>query len=325
MSANRQRLKSAIQRIAVEAPQIRDLLGKGKNKGGKASSAGVGTSEAEESRLCCDGSTSSAANPGTEERDPDSSSQDGLNSDDPARLESGDGTLSGVTDCATGEQVCFDGAGFIPPEGWDDPQSPPIDPTYTEGKYWRADDGGGSDVGFGATKQAAIDATSFARSDCVQCSNGAELIGRPLTANGQTSCPGTTILCDDGGYDGFDAYSVTQGDCTGSHAEESYCNPSEGDILSTDTWPSDGCTNLIIKDGAIVGSKYDPENDGSYSAPRDSIDLCDPENGARITLRASGQSDWKTIDAINGGDGYLYSGGKQIARVSGDEFTDPNV
>ncbi len=126
MSADRQRLKSAIQRIAKEDPEIRNLLGEGKNKGGKASSSGVGTSDAESDRQCCDGSVSSNVNPGTGERDPDADSQDGLDDDDPAKLTNGDGTLSGVTDCATGDPVCFHGGGFIPPEGWDDPQEPPV-------------------------------------------------------------------------------------------------------------------------------------------------------------------------------------------------------
>ncbi|MDI5890590.1 hypothetical protein [Halomonas rhizosphaerae] len=309
MSANRQRIASAVRSLALTPEERRALLGEGQNKGGKASSAGVGTSEAEESRLCCDGSTSSSANPGTAERDPDAdeAGQGGLDSSDPAKLSSGDGTLSGVTDCATGEPICFDGAGFIPPDEWDGPSQPPTDPDFVQGCRWYHSSTTEED-NYATPDQAFYASDVFASQGdyCYKRKDG-----------DSSSCAGVSYTY---------RTSNENGCVVGAGVARSVAGVTpEDEIPRADSWPSDGCTNLAIVNGQIVGSKYDPDQDGSYSAPRDSIDLCDPENGARITLRASGQSNWKTIDAINGGDGYLYSGGKQIARVSGDEFTDPNV
>lgn len=311
MSANRQRIASAIRNLALTPEERRALLGDSKNKGGKAASAGVGTSEAEESRLCCDGSTSGNANPGTGARDPDAdgAGQDGLDSSDPAKLSSGDGTLSGVTDCATGEPICFDGAGFVPPDGWDEPDEPGPLQGWQEGVYWQG--GTSTDPADWGNYLTCSQARGAALSACTPRFPVAE-------------CPDSSVglyECEGGGSVPFGWRSRS---CASDYDAE-MCQYTEENPPTATEWPSDGCTNLAIKDGKIVGSKYDPDQDGSYSAPRDSIDLCDPDNGARITLRASGQSDWKTIDAISSGDGYLYRNGKQIARVSGDEFTDPNV
>lgn len=325
MSTNNQRVISAIRRIALTDEQRRQLMDAASNRGDQAAEGATASSEGEVRRICCDGSTSSNPNPGTNQRDPDSGGQDasgGLDPDDPANLDMGEGSLTGLTDCETGESICFDGDDYQLPDGWEDPQEPPIDPTYTEGMYWHVTDGS-SDTGRAATRDAAISQTS-AQSGCTRCSDGyAPPAVKPEVPTGE-DCSGSTTswVCSGAGYATADVYTVEQLDCDGS--TEDYCNPTDEDIYEN-TWPTDSCVNLAIKNGSIVGSKYDPENDGSYSAPRDEIELCDG-NGNKIGIRPSADGGWKSIDAINGGDGYLYDrNGNQIARISEAEYTDPNV
>ncbi len=301
MSADRQRLKSAIQRIAKEDPEIRNLLGEGKNKGGQASSAGVGTSEAESDRQCCDGSVSNNANPGVEERDPDAESQGGLDSDDPAKLSSGDGTLSGVTDCATGEPVCFDGNGFIPPEGWDGPNDPPIDPGYAEGVYYLA-----------SCVESGEDHDYQAFQTCVKA------VQHVFDSGCEPSWPEGECTIGGGGGETVGKFSVQQMTC--DEDPHTICDEPPPAV---DAWPSDGCTNLAIVNGSIVGSKYDPENDGSYSKPMSEIQLCSGDD--QISLSPSADGGWKTINSTTN-NGYLYdSSGQQIAHIDGNEYSDPSV
>lgn len=284
MSADSQRLKSALRRIVLESPELRDLLGDSNNRGDQASSSSIAQSDAQEASICCDGSSSGNANPGVDTRDADSESQDGLDPDDPADLTSGDGTLSGVTDCATGEPICFDGAGFIPPEDWDDPSSPPIDPTYEEGHFYTE-----RDLVFFDYPCDKISATYF----------------EPRSGSYQT----LKLEC-----------GVTR--CDGNPDKLSACDPDPEDIL-LDSWPSDGCTNIAIVNGSLVGSKYDPENDGSYSAPMDEIQLC--SGGEQIGLKPAANGGWKTINASTDS-GYLWdSHGRKIAHIDGNEYSDPDV
>ena len=327
MSADRQRLVGAIRRMVKSDPDIRDLLGGAKNKGDQAGSGAKAASQGEEERICCDGSTA-PPNAGTEERDPDSGGQDasgGLDPDDPANLDMGAGSLTGLTDCSTGEPICFDGSGHIPPDGWDAPNEPPIDPTYTEGMYWSVETG--NVIGTGATKSLAL-ADAGARGDCFWCSRNefydVVLPGSPVPGGcGDSS---VTFVCGGQAYSGGTVADIYQRSCAASGEGLDACDPDPEDLL-LDTWPSDGCVNLAIKGGAIVGSKYDPEASGtSYLKSVEELPLCD-DFGNSFTIRASGSSPggWKTIDSTNS-DGYLYNAqGEQIARISGDEFSDPTI
>ncbi|MDX1467126.1 MAG: hypothetical protein R3215_15630, partial [Halomonas sp.] len=196
-----------------------------------------------------------------------------------------------------GEQVCFDGSGFIPPDGWDAPDEPALDPTYEAGYFWAYQDntpGGGS----------------------ISCCTIAPTKG---------GAEDRESICNPPGY-----FTLSKIECPGEGSGlcagdiDRGCDPAMEDILATH-WPSDGCVNLAVKGGTIVGSKYDPDQDGSYSKPMSEINLCDGA-GNQIKLAPSADGGWKTIDAINGGDGYLYdSQGQQIARISGDEFSDPTI
>ncbi|WP_240568042.1 hypothetical protein [Halomonas flagellata] len=121
---------------------------------------------------------------------------------------------------------------------------------------------------------------------------------------------------------------MAKDECEGSSFEDSdICTT----VAAPDSWPEDSCANVVIKGGKIVGSQYDPENDGSYSKPRDEIELCD-DAGNRILLRGSPTGGWKSIKSLDGdidpdtGNGYLYGpSGKKIRQISPSEFRDDTV
>ncbi|SDO73105.1 hypothetical protein SAMN04487957_110152 [Halomonas shengliensis] len=308
------RLSRAIQRIAKSDPDLRGAIKATRNRGDQPGASGVGTSESERDRICCDGSVNENPNPGTETRDPDSGGQDasgGLDPDDPANLdEMGEGSLTGLHDCATGEPVCFEGSDWVPPDGWESPTEPPISDGYEEGYFW--------------------------------------IYNNQVAYRGQTAFEAASKWCNDYGFcvsicgcsgGGCNyTYSLSDEDCTSViSVDKRECNTNNADICDqppplADSWPSDSCVNLAIKNGSIVGSKYDPENDGSYSKPRQEIPLCD-QYGNSILIRADTDSTWKSIKALDGdidpdtGYGYLYetATGRRIRQISPSEFRDDTV
>lgn len=307
MSTDRKRLSAAIQRIAEQSSDIRQAIQATKPRGDQAAAAGGGTSDAERDRICCDGSVSDSANPGTEERDTSEGGQDasdGLNPDDPAEIsDMGQGRLTGLHDCATGEPVCFEGSDWVPPDGWDSLSSPPIAEGWSQGYQWS----------MVATGYTACTPMGVAVAWC----------------NGTTDAVCTEITGLQASGENYQAIY----DSTSSTGLISYEIYKDGPFAYTcqepvydDEWPSDSCVNLAIKGGSIVGSKYDPENDGSYSKPMEQIQLCD-DFGNSFYLRPASNGGWKSIsDLTTGPDGHLYdSTGMQIRRISHDEFTDSTV
>ena len=314
MSTDRKRLTSAIQRIAREDPEIRKLLEDFRNSGGFPSASAT--------------SESGDDDRGSDKKDPSDGGQyaggqdagDGLDPDDPADLsEMGPGSLTGVHDCATGEPVCFDGADWIPPEGWDGPQDPGPAEGFVEGVYWFAR---GRNETLNEDWSVGRFATCFAaRAFVISVTDPCILpyLTPCRYAGGAGWCPDHP----DGLEDSFE-WTTWDRNCDSESTLDACQYTTENPPLA-DSWPEDGCVNLATKGGKIVGSKYDPENDGSYSAPRDSIELCD-DFGNSFELKPSASGGWKSISASNPGDGYLYnSKGEQIARISGSEFSDPNV
>ncbi len=309
MTASRQRLVSAIRGIARTDPDIANAIAKTSNRGGQPGSSASASSSGEESRICCVGSTSGNANPGTSQRNPDGedADQDGLDSNDPANLDMGGGSLTGLTDCAAGEPVCFEGDDWLPPEGWDSPTDPPIDPTWQEGYSWVTSPGS-----IGATPRAAAE-NCTGLDCCLSCEGG---------------------VLEEYSYDesgAVDEYEFTNdcghvpGGCQGTVFVSRIEDAENTESVLADAWPADSCVNLAIKNGTIVGSKYDPENDGAYSKPMAELRLCDGA-GNQVNIKPSADGGWKSIDPINGGDGYLYNAqGEQIARISEDEYNDPLI
>ncbi|MGM0927516.1 MAG: hypothetical protein ACQEXC_14010 [Pseudomonadota bacterium] len=315
MSTDRKRLSSAIQRIAEQSPGIRQAIEATRARGDQPSAAGVGTSDAERDRICCDGSTAGGdnPNPGTDTRDPDSGGQDGssgLNGDNPADIgDMGPGSLTGVHDCATGEPVRFDGADWVPPEGWESPVEPPVLSDYDPSKVFNIS---ANTCYPGLCWEYAIVQTCSQAKSWIQTRIG-------VTDNDMDALVPNCTDTHSGA-----AYGFTPRNCPSTNSGiQSVCAlppPRE------DSWPSDSYVNLAIKNSSIVGSKYDPENDGSYSKPMSEIELCD-DFGNSFYLSPSAGGGWKSIsDLTTGPDGHLYdSTGMQIRRISHDEFTDSTV
>lgn len=313
MSTDRKRLTSAIQRIAREDPQIRDLLKDFRNSGGKPSESATSGSGAEDRQICCDGSTSGSANPSVDIRDTSEGGQDasdGLGGD-PADLgDMGGGSLVGVKDCATGAPVCFEGSDWIPPDGWEDPVDPPPEDGYEEGFYWSASGEckSGSPCGVARCVWDSVDNRTLKSCAVTSISgNEATVVNTVCFTDDPDNC--TTVGAT---YQKFD--------CLGS--EDAWCT----DVPYMDEWPEDGCINLATKGGKLVASKYDPEAQGtSYLKGVGSIELCD-DFGNSFELSPSASGGWKSISSQNPDDGYLYNAqGEQIARISGSEYSDPNV
>lgn len=314
MSSDRQRLVGAIRRIANIDQDAGASAADSSNRGSQPGSIGYGVTESSD-RLCCDGSVSGNTNPGTNTRDPADDTNDGLDPDDPADIGGG---LTGVTDCDTGEPICFDGSGWIPPDGWSDPSSPPLLDLYQQGYIWYAGQPGPS-----ADWEYTPEAHCAWPPCCFEVKN-TDGEGTPTSYDMFDTAPGNEEPCWRG------AGELFRGDCD-SHGNDG-CDPDQCDI-SDCSWPEDSCVNLAIIGGRIVGSKYDPENDGSYNAPRDEIELCDAA-GNSILLRGSGQfgGNYKTIKSLSGDidpdtdHGYLWSAyGDMIRQISPSEFRDDRV
>lgn len=316
MSTSRQILDNAIQSIAKDDPEIRELLNDFRNSGGKPSESATSGSGAEDRQICCDGSSPGNVNPGSGTRDPNENPQEGIDPNDPAKISD---NLTGVTDCATGTPICFAGSDWIPPEGWDGPTDPPPDPTYNLDIY--AETSLGGSVNLHRTCGQALSAVKAYFGDCydgfAECNSlspGAKFSGQ-FTASAECNDTGSTL-------------SGSWGLISCANTPNSICDE-PAPLL--ESWPEDGCVNLAIKDGKIVGSKFDPENDGAWSAPRDELEVCD-EFGNSFLLRGGANSTWKSIKSLNGdidpdtGAGYLYrANGQRIRQISPSEFRDDTV
>ena len=314
MSSDRQRLIGAIRRIAREGAEEEGQAG-ANNRGSQPASVGLGVTESTD-RLCCDGSVSSNPNPGTTTSDPGAGGSDGLSDTDPADLgDIGAGELTGVTDCETGEPVCFSGD-CIPPDGWEDCRTPPVDPTYQEGYYWIAV------TGVTPRPETASQTPRAAAQKWIDTQDNRTL--------------GALLLSTESSYE-YQILNATTGDPVGSIiSSRNSCVSNPVPVCDdppplADAWQSDSCANLYISGGKIVGSKYDPENDGSYNAARDEIALCDG-SGNQILIRGSASGGWKSIKGLSGdidpdtSNGYLYSAyGDTIRQISPSEFRDDRV
>src|SRR5690554_567950 len=110
MSANAGRLRSAIQRIAREDPEIRSTIDAFKDRGGFDSVSTQIAGVDDDRGICCDGSSTGNRNPGSDTRDPEENAKDGLDPDDPADISD---NLAGVVDCETGVPINWQGADCI--------------------------------------------------------------------------------------------------------------------------------------------------------------------------------------------------------------------
>lgn len=189
--------------------------------------------------------------------------------------------LEGLYDCKTNAKydVRFDGQ-YPDVDGWDDPETPPVDSTYTEGKYWKTDDYSS----FGTTVAEAANGVIATKKiwGLSSCPTPEYYAGYEYTG---IADEGEYINCNyefnGNQYYGGSWTRVSQHDC-GSSTED-YCNPTEPPV-SEECWPSDGRLDIAFIDGVWQKSEYDCNDDIAWEE-RSFLDLCalpDNKNPIRI-------------------------------------------
>lgn len=177
--------------------------------------------------------------------------------------------VNGLQDCSTGQEYEVRGDGqFNAPEGWEDANTPPIDPTYTEGEYWgcagykAATAQGACQLWYeGDSWEGTSDSVFFDGSNCV------------LTDAPQIYQPATQI------------------DCGGSG--QSYCNPTPEDIYLEDEWPAEMPAQITWDSdkSAFISSQFDGKVGSEYKA----------NNSGQITLCDSSGNQYTVVPSKDGG------------------------
>jgi len=158
--------------------------------------------------------------------------------------------------------------GYVPPEGWDSPDTPPPDPSYAQGSYW----------------------------------NGGSGNNKSLTASG--SC----ALIRPDGFTSAEKVSDTHYRCRGINTvyanvylfscsdsfDASLCGSNIQPPSLSEFWPEDDCIQLAPNaDGQWAASDRENPNDltSKYSSPKSVLDLCTPSgDGVQILPGADGGS-----------------------------------
>lgn len=219
-------------------------------------------------------------------------------------------------DCATGEEITLDlspipGQEYPAPDGWEDANSPPIDPTYVQGRYWRYSTYSGGKF---PTERQALNAYI------------------PTAEAGTHPINSPSVYSWDGDWYHYDSYSnIHAWKRTYSHksnpnyggavlaqilrygcgdSTESYCNPAPEDLLLETEWPSNSTTELALIDGKFQASEYDPDAADIYknNAPS-SIEVCDGD-GNRYRLE-NGINNSIVLTGINN-DGSIPDDGETV-------------
>lgn len=176
--------------------------------------------------------------------------------------------LNGATDCSTGQCINFHTDGNFPaPEGWDDSDTPPVDPDYVEGEYWRMSGGSYPLAGGGTYTYGSYNAQT--QGAAIGYVYGNE---HPAAyAEMQAVVPGAlayrTIEVDNGSqyqiavqyrvgteWSTFESFVINLRDCSTNYAAVCDLDPP----LST-AWPEDGCYDLALIDGSFTTNQYDSE------------------------------------------------------------------
>lgn len=193
---------------------------------------------------------------------------DGIFSVDDLRLGDQLKGLSGLYDCATGDPVSvrFDGQ-FTAPDGWDDADSPPVDPTYDEGYYWAVSLNSPFAGGVGSTPSSAASSLASSSSNYSYISSSRQ--------------SETQYIAEFGYYNPeykWDIISfVYRYPCGSSTA--SYCTTTP----YATAWPSDKPMQLSYDadTGKYMTNQYDSNVTPEYSQPVSQFSLCN-SNGDPI-------------------------------------------
>lgn len=226
--------------------------------------------------------------------------------------------LTGLKDCETGKEfnLHLDG-NFVPPEGWDDPDTPPVLEGYEEGFYWE-------DLLTGFTGITYLTAPAVRYpTDGIQQS--VEWLGTGRVASSTETSRNVYLDVRVTPKNGDPPYTEERGvfvvnrqNCGESVIVLDDGASACGDSLppTTDEWPQDGTYDLAIKDGQFQTNEYDADQPDNFE-PRGTIDFCYGDNKtARAEVTADGGVVYYQTDANGAPTGtarVLDSGGQLIA------------
>lgn len=237
--------------------------------------------------------------------------------------------LTGLKDCATGNpvEVRFDGQ-FTAPDGWDDPSTPPIDPTYESGYSWSYSSlsnhpeysTSSAAKAAGAAFAGDISAWNEWTSDWVLY----ESSGPGSTVGGRTwvqidSYRRSYINPAYPEYVNYKSYVIYKMECPGLGF--SACNPSPDDILLTE-WPFDKPMQLSYnaETGKYETNPYDSNVTTAYAQPVNSFSLCN-ENGDTIKSYAQANGGQALMNETTGIATFIDSNGKVTGYGDGAAVT----
>lgn len=206
------------------------------------------------------------------------------------------GELDAV-DCATGDKIKIDlfpadGAEYPAPDGWSDPDTPPVPEGFLEGYYLTHTSRAGNSIiavlsqiyprAYGNGRKAEYDSHII---EDQSNSGGAYGYGYiHLTVNIKVYCDGTSqhYCTYDGEYlhDAVDEVVILQRRLCGS-STESYCTSSP----VTNEWPSNNQIDLALIGGKFTAHSMDPDAPNVYKdAPPSALEICDGD-GNRFQVR----------------------------------------
>lgn len=194
--------------------------------------------------------------------------------------------FTGMTDCGTGQciNIRLDG-NFVPPDGWDDPGTPPSDSTFVLGRTFtvttvppRVLDGPYATFGEAVAVKGEIINARIAQAYTDSAYWG-DIYNNPTVDSGDTESAvqnGPLGKTRQYKLDGVPDYETSYDMVVSIYGEG--CSPSGGDPICPLTapiateWPTDGCYDLALIDGTFQTNQYDSE------APADAggsvVDFC---------------------------------------------------
>lgn len=205
-------------------------------------------------------------------------------------------------DCTTGNAIQLDltpqeGIEYVPPDGWEDADTPPVDPDYVPGYYWQY-----VSLGLmGSVPQDIADAYIANRDAAGAPSyHYVPLSLIQLTAASYklsfSKYQGASVLWSS--YVIFRRYS-----CNGSTV--GYC----ASPVATE-WPTDNTTSLILKNGKLQAHSMDPDAAAAFKTnPPAEIEICDGQ-GNRYSVTAT--DDGGALVTKRDGAGDPVSGGRSL-------------
>lgn len=210
------------------------------------------------------------------------------------------GSVSGTTR-GTSDVVCFnthplgEGVEFIAPDGWDSPDAGPVDPSWTEGEYWRAPVD--SYVGYGAS---AAQAVSSLVEQHPNIDSGFVVSSNP---GSNTGIAEFHVISTDA-----DIQIIIFQDPCGGHptGADGACAATPEDPPREETQPSTGCCEVTWVEAESIyrGHPNDSDCSASQITGTSSPEICsiiDPSSCYRFDRLASGGSKITPVDT----DGFI--------------------